>query len=108
MSGFDGAGIGTEYANLERVAERLEADGHTELATAYSTRAATERNIAQDVRALGGESKRLAGIYAPPPDTKSGGAREAVDSTRHGADLADWLIRHGWTPPAHFNGRITE
>ena len=109
MSTFDTAGIGRVHLELAHTARRLDEDGHghSAIAIEYQERADTERHIYDSVSALGGESKRLAYVHRDRPD-EHGGPTEAGNPALHGADLADWLVRHGWTPPAHFNGRITE
>ncbi|BDD81453.1 hypothetical protein TPB0596_12160 [Tsukamurella pulmonis] len=94
MSTFDTTGIGRAHVRLQTTADQLLADEHQELAQEYNARATVEATICADLTRLGEEAKRQ---------------RAIVDDDLHvGVELAAFLVRKGWTPPAHFNGRITE
>lgn len=95
MSTLNTIGIGRDHERLGIVAYALEQDGHGALAAAYQERADTEAEIWRSATDLGQQLIHLA-------------KRDGAGAADRGADLAAWLVRHGWTPPAHFNGRITE
>lgn len=96
MSTLDTAGIGYTHNRLAQTATQLETDGHHTLAAEYEQRATVEQQIYTSMLDLIRQAKHL---------VKRDG--EQVDA-RTGAELAAWLLRHGWTPPAHLNGRIEE
>ena len=94
MSTLDTIGIGTVHNRLSLVAEQLRNDERDALAAGYQERANEELEIYNDLLRLGQEAKRHRAI--------------ADDDLHVGKELGEHLVRNGWTPPAHFNGRITE
>lgn len=96
MSTLNTVGIGREHNRLAETAAQLTRDGHDGLAAEYQARAETETEIFVSVRDLTRQAKHVV--------TRDG--ENADEQT--GAELAAWLVRQGWTPPAHFNGRIEE
>lgn len=94
MSSFYVPGIGRTHLQLQGTADQLLSDDHQELAQEYNRRATIEKTIYDDTLRLGQEAKRQRAIVD--------------DDLRVGIELIAHLVRHGWTPPAHFAGRITE
>lgn len=94
MSTLDTIGVGAEHNRLVQVAEQLRNDEHDALAAEYQERADEELKVYAELLRLGEEAKRQ---------------RAIVDDDLHvGKELAERLVRNGWTPPTHFAGRITE
>lgn len=93
MSTLNREGIGTAHRRLADVAQQLREDDHMDW-SAYVDRANTERDIYDSLVDLGEVA------YREGPKN--------IDDWKIGANLVDYLLERGWTPPAHFNGRITE
>lgn len=94
MSTFDTTGIGSVHHDLCTVAVELAKDGRDSLADEYEERGSTEQRIYADAKRIGDEAKRQRAIVN--------------DDLHVGVELIAFLVRQGWTPPAHFAGRITE
>lgn len=93
MSKIERRDIGYAHNRLRDVARQLRADGHDD-ATSYSQRADTEQAVYEDLVSL-----------ADRGYTEGG---KDIDAWKIGGNLVDYLLERGWTPPAHFSGRITE
>lgn len=94
MSTLDRRDIGYAHNRLSDVARQLRTDGHDDAAI-YAQRADVEQAVYDDLMSLAEKARRLT-------------AKGERDQWKCGADLVDYLLERGWTPPAHFNGRITE
>jgi hypothetical protein len=91
------------HNQLARMAETLEADGHTQLAAQYQARADRAQKAFSHLRMLGDEARRQVVIHTPAPVRGDGPNpeinRPEINRSGIGLDVADWLIRQGWTPP---------
>ena len=93
MSKIERRDIGYAHSRLRDVARQLRTDGHDDAAS-YARRADTEQAVYEDLVSLAERG------YTE-------GAKD-IDSWKIGANLVDYLLERGWTPPAHFADRIVE
>ena len=93
MSTINRRDIGYAHTRLHDVARQLRADGHAD-ANAYGQRADVEEAVYDDLVNLASTAYVEGG--------------KDIDNWKIGANLVDYLLERGWTPPAHFADRIDE